>query len=94
MKKIRFLESIRGISALVVLLFHLKDSTNSLLIHNFLILNGKIFVDFFFILSGFVIAHSYSSKIYTFIDLLKFKFKRFLRLYPLHILTLIIFVLI
>jgi len=94
MKKIRFLESIRGISALVVLLFHLKDTTNSLLIHNFLILNGKIFVDFFFVLSGFVIAHNYSSKIYTFIDLLKFKFKRFLRLYPLHILTLIIFVLI
>tara|TARA_B100001769_G_C22096418_1_gene591569 strand:- start:222 stop:1274 length:1053 start_codon:yes stop_codon:yes gene_type:complete len=92
MKKIRFLESIRGISALVVLLFHLKDTTNSILIHNFLILNGKIFVDFFFVLSGFVIAHNYSSKIHTLIDLLKFKFKRFLRLYPLHILTLIIFV--
>ena len=92
MKKIKFLESIRGISALVVLLFHLKDTTNSILIHNFLILNGKIFVDFFFVLSGFVIAHSYSSKIHTSIDLLKFKFKRFLRLYPLHILTLIMFI--
>ena len=34
MKKIKFLESIRGISALVVLLFHLKDTTNSILIHN------------------------------------------------------------
>ena len=49
MKKIKFLESIRGISALIVLLFHLKDTTNSILIHNFLILNGKIFVDFFFV---------------------------------------------
>ena len=94
MKKIRFLESIRGISALMVLLFHLKETSNSLIIQNFFVLNGEIFVDFFFVLSGFVITYNYSSRIHTFMDLLKFKFKRFLRLYPLHFLTLIIFALI
>ena len=94
MKKIIYLESIRGISALVVLLFHLKETTNSLLVQNFLVLNGDIFVDFFFVISGFVITYNYSSRIHTFLDLFKFKFKRFLRLYPLHFLTLIIFVLI
>ena len=94
MKKIRFLESLRGISALVVLLFHLKETSDSLIIQNFLILNGEIFVDFFFVLSGLVIAYNYSNRIHTFMDLLKFKFKRLLRLYPLHILTLLIFILI
>ena len=34
MKKIMFLESIRGISALFVLLFHLKDTSNSVIIQN------------------------------------------------------------
>ena len=94
MKKIKFLESIRGISALMVLLFHLKEISNSLIIQNSFVLNGEIFVDFFFVLSGFVIAYNYSSRINTFIDLLKFKFKRILRLYPLHILTLLIFMLV
>ncbi len=94
MKKIIFLESIRGISALFVLLFHLKETSSSFIIQNFLVLNGEIFVDFFFVLSGFVIAYSYSSRIFTLMDLLKFKFKRFLRLYPLHILTLLIFLII
>ncbi len=91
MKKIEFLESIRGISAMIVLLFHLKDVSNSPIIHNFLILNGEIFVDFFFVLSGFVIAYNYSTRINTVKDLLKFKLKRILRLYPLHILMLLIF---
>ena len=91
MKKIEFLESIRGISALIVLLFHLKEASSSVIIQNFLILNGEIFVDFFFVLSGFVIAYNYSTKINTVLDLLKFKLKRILRLYPLHILMLIIF---
>ena len=94
MKKIMFLESIRGISALVVLLFHLKETSNSLIIQNFIVLNGEIFVDFFFVISGFVITYSYSSRIYTFMDLLKFKYKRILRLYPLHVLTLLIFVMV
>ena len=93
MKKIEFLESIRGISALIVLLFHLKEATSSIIIQNFLVLNGEIFVDFFFVLSGFVIAYNYSTKINTTLDLLKFKLKRILRLYPLHILMLIIFTL-
>ena len=93
MKKIEFLESIRGISALIVLLFHLKEATSSIIIQNFLVLNGALFVDFFFVLSGFVIAYNYSTKINTTLDLLKFKLKRILRLYPLHILMLIIFTL-
>ncbi|WP_409425544.1 acyltransferase family protein [Pseudoalteromonas sp. RW-H-Ap-1] len=48
------------------------------------IFNSDIFVDFFFILSGFVIAHAYKSKI----DSLNFQAymqNRFARIYPLHL---------
>ena len=46
---------------------------------------------FFFVLSGFVIAYNYFYKIFKFQDILKFQKKRFLRLYPLHIIMLTIF---
>ena len=51
-------------------------------------------VDFFFVLSGFVISLNYFNKINSKNDLINFQKKRFLRLYPLHILTLFIFILI
>jgi peptidoglycan/LPS O-acetylase OafA/YrhL len=46
---------------------------------------------FFFVLSGFVIALNYLDKIFTFKDIILFQKKRFLRLYPLHFIMLIIF---
>jgi len=46
---------------------------------------------FFFVLSGFVIAINYLDKIFTFKDIILFQKKRFLRLYPLHFIMLIIF---
>jgi len=49
--------------------------------------NGR----FFFVLSGFVIALNYLDKIFTFKDIILFQKKRFLRLYPLHFIMLIIF---
>ena len=48
-------------------------------------------VDFFFVLSGFVIALTYLEKITNWSTLLSFQKKRFLRLYPLHLIMLIIF---
>ena len=49
---------------------------------------------FFSYLSGFVISLNYIEKINSKIDLINFQKKRFLRLYPLHILTLFVFILI
>jgi peptidoglycan/LPS O-acetylase OafA/YrhL len=50
-----------------------------------------LFVDFFFVLSGFVICYTYQSLQET-KELLLFYKKRFLRLYPLHVILLFIFV--
>ena len=48
-------------------------------------------VDFFFVLSGFVIALNYQERIKSFENLKVFQFKRLLRLYPLHLLMLFVF---
>src|SRR5438270_720134 len=47
-----------------------------------------LFVDFFFILSGFVIARSYAPRVSSVRLYLRFLQKRFARIYPLHLLTL------
>ena len=48
-------------------------------------------VDFFFVLSGFVIALNFQSKIYNFTDVINFQARRFFRLYPLHFFMLLIY---
>jgi len=50
-------------------------------------------VDFFFVLSGFVIAMNYNERIKNRVDLRRFCSRRFWRLYPLHITTLLIMLL-
>ena len=84
------LETFRGVFALVIVLHHLKINT---FIHtsNF-IQNGGLVVDFFFVLSGFIIAYNYLGKINSTEELILFQKKRFYRLYPLHLLTLIFFI--
>ena len=47
--------------------------------------NGWIFVDFFFVLSGFVITHAYQHHLKDAKALLAFAIRRFGRIWPLHI---------
>lgn len=57
--------------------------------------NSYLWVDFFFILSGFLMTHTYQSSFRNNIhwkDYKKFIFARFIRLYPLHFLLLFLFV--
>ena len=87
--RFNYLESLRGLAALSVALFHFEG--NKFLFNNSFIGNGWLMVDFFFVLSGFVIALNYQSKMLQFNDLVVFQLKRFLRLYPLHMLMLLTF---
>ena len=50
------IDSLRGICAIIVAVYHF--SSNSILAALPFIKNGFLFVDFFFVLSGFVIASS------------------------------------
>ena len=82
--KIFALESLRGIAAICVALFHYPSS--SFLHFKY----GHLGVYFFFVLSGFVISLNYIDKINNFKDLANFQIRRFWRLYPMHIVVLFI----
>ena len=87
--KIDELESIRGIAALIVVMYHIP-SWNGLLHHIPLIRGGGIMVDLFFVLSGFVIYSAYGTRLSSLKEVLQFQFLRFGRLYPVHLVFLLV----
>jgi peptidoglycan/LPS O-acetylase OafA/YrhL len=63
-------------------------------VHGFLywqpvVRNAWLFVDFFFVLSGFVIAHAYGEKLTDGTEIKTFVLRRFGRLWPLHVAVLL-----
>lgn len=87
--KILELESIRGLAAILVVFAHLPkwNSVMDISLFN----NATLVIDLFFVISGFVIFNAYAENIKTKKDLLRFQFLRFGRLYPIHLLFLLIF---
>jgi peptidoglycan/LPS O-acetylase OafA/YrhL len=83
------LESLRGLAALVVVIYHAVWTNPVTGLHFFQ--NGSLMVDFFFVLSGFVISHSYGQKLRSATDIVRFLFLRIGRLYPLHLVFLLVF---
>lgn len=83
------LEALRGIAALLVVLHHLALNSGSLLAAVPPLRQGWLFVDLFFVLSGFVIAAVHAESAATPAAARRFLIRRFFRLYPLHIVTLL-----
>ena len=77
------LDAWRGIAALLVALERLH--AHGVFYSLPFVRNSYLFVDFFFVLSGFVIAHAYADKITDARSALTFALRRFGRLWPLHI---------
>ena len=86
--RFRAVDTFRGMAAIMVILFHMQHL--SPLAGNAFVEKSDIFVDFFFVLSGFVITHSNYDKINNLASIKRFVSKRFKRLYPLHLFTLIL----
>lgn len=84
------LDIFRGLFATLVFAFHLAPFANTLLLNNRFVENSDMFVDFFFVLSGFVIAYSYQS-LADGPQLKLFLTKRVYRVYPLHFVMLLAF---
>jgi peptidoglycan/LPS O-acetylase OafA/YrhL len=85
------LDGLRGISALMIVLYHVRWSNHFTELHFFR--EAYLFVDVFFILSGFVLTRTYADRLYTARDASDFLILRFFRIYPLHIAVLLAFVL-
>ncbi len=88
--RFRALDSCRGLCAVAVMLFHANA-----LGHFYwqpVVRNAYVAVDFFFVLSGFVLASAYGRRVKTGGDVAWFSLRRFGRLYPLHFVVLAIYV--
>lgn len=83
------LDSWRGLCASLVAVFHLPVA--GALADNQFIRGSFLFVDFFFVLSGFVISHAYGARLARGEGLAKFMITRFGRLFPLHAFMLLAF---
>ncbi|TGQ83668.1 acyltransferase [Mesorhizobium sp. M8A.F.Ca.ET.207.01.1.1] len=87
--RFQVLDSWRGICALLVALFHFP--TASVISQSSFIGSSYLFVDFFFVLSGFVIASSYANRLGRLEEVARFALVRFGRIYPLHLVMLAAF---
>jgi peptidoglycan/LPS O-acetylase OafA/YrhL len=76
------LDSLRGLAAISIAIFHVTKYAG-----------GYLAVDFFLVLSGFVLSHSYLYK-YSPVTAVEFISHRISRLYPLHVFTLFTFVIV
>lgn len=102
MKSSNYIETLtplRGIAAIWVVLYHYDQLTtftglDHLVSQNstMLLAKGYLFVDFFFLLSGFILAHVYGTRFLHGINIKAswdYLWARFSRLYPLHIFCLL-----
>jgi peptidoglycan/LPS O-acetylase OafA/YrhL len=78
------LDGLRGVAALAVVVFHLMEFVVPDYTHSF-IAHAYLAVDFFFCLSGFVIASAYDTKL-TQLGVGPFLLRRLVRLHPLVLL--------
>ena len=76
------LDALRGVAAVAVMVFHLK----SIRLEPELVPHGYLAVDFFFVLSGFVVAYAYEAALLSSLSLRAFVVKRLIRLHPLALL--------
>lgn len=76
------LDALRGIAAFVVVFYHLNQTA---LGSGLVLGHGYLAVDFFFVLSGVVIAHAYETRLLGGMSRGEFALRRFIRLLPLSI---------
>ena len=79
MRRYETLDALRGIAALSVVIYHLHiiGLTSNIVPH------GYLAVDFFFVLSGFVMAYAYQRQLLDGLSWRSFTSRRIVRIYPL-----------
>lgn len=91
------LTPLRGIAAVWVVVYHFDEFIFRLIdpARSGILANGYLWVDFFFLLSGFIICHVYGTRLAGDSrrdELWPYVKARFARLYPLHLFTLLLMI--
>jgi len=79
-KRFYALDALRGIAAIAVVIYHYTQHNGLDWLHS-----AWVAVDIFFILSGFVLMHSYSEKVAQGMDFKAFFYSRIARLGPMYV---------
>jgi len=79
MKRYDTLDAMRGVAAFLIILRHTPAFWGGLAFQQ-----SYLAVDFFFLLSGFVVCHAYEPKLRTDLSVFQFMKLRLIRLYPLY----------
>ncbi len=87
MNRFSALDGLRGVAALSIALYHLPIAMS--VYASPFIRHAAFAVDFFFVLSGFVIAHAYADRLTSVESVRSFVVRRIGRLWPLHIVVLL-----
>lgn len=88
------LDALRIIAAGAVVVLHYSDYVKDHSAGRFMVehtLHFNLFVDLFFVVSGFVIASQYLDKVDGFPSIWRFLWRRLARIYPLHLATLMFY---
>jgi peptidoglycan/LPS O-acetylase OafA/YrhL len=91
------LDALRIVAAVAVVLLHYTEYTKDHPTARFVfdhVQHFNLFVDLFFVISGFVIAAQYLQKVETPAVIGRFLWRRMARIYPLHLLTLAFYLLV
>lgn len=91
-KHYEILDGLRGVAALLVVIFHILEAFNEGSRFKQLMNHGYLAVDFFFLLSGFVVAYAYDDR-WGKITQWEFYKRRLIRLQPMVIMGMVIGVL-
>jgi peptidoglycan/LPS O-acetylase OafA/YrhL len=89
------LAGVRAIPPLLIILYHFGEGHHYSGLHDFdrLIARGYLWVEFFFVLSGFILTYVYGARRETLLApgaWLRFVTRRLVRLYPLHLAMLLL----
>lgn len=91
----RHLDGLRIVAASAVVVLHYSDYIKDLPIGQFMVARTwhfNLFVDLFFVISGFVIASQYMARVCSPGAVGKFLWRRLARIYPLHLATLAFYI--
>src|SRR5690349_6810235 len=92
-EQLKYVQILRGFAAMAVVLFHLDGFTLSYLNHSlFHFSYGIMGIDFFFVLTGFIITYIHLKETQHHGSVKKFLLKRFVRVYPLYWVVLVLII--